>query len=48
MFYFLFHTFVLGKPVHSWGAALMDSVLPKAKIYIETIGVDVEENMAAW
>ena len=38
----------LGKPVHSWGASLMDSVLPKSKCYIQSVGVDVEENLNAW
>lgn len=34
--------------MNSWGAELVNTVLPQAKSYIETTGIDVEQNIAAW
>ncbi|XP_067933916.1 ADP-ribosylhydrolase ARH1-like [Watersipora subatra] len=45
----LFTTYAIqSKPVKSWGAALVDSILPMAKSYIETSGADVEKNLQNW
>ncbi|XP_067945206.1 ADP-ribosylhydrolase ARH1-like [Watersipora subatra] len=39
---------IQGKPLVTWGASLVKEVLPKAKNYIEEIGIDVQENLANW
>ncbi|KAF6019595.1 ADPRH [Bugula neritina] len=45
----LFTSYALqGKPIKSWGAELVDTVLPKAKVYITSTGVEVEDNLKHW
>ncbi|XP_067945201.1 ADP-ribosylhydrolase ARH1-like isoform X2 [Watersipora subatra] len=39
---------IQNKPLVTWGATLLKEALPKAKAYIEAVGIDVQDNLVNW